>query len=115
MAQIPFSTCAYELGFFGIDLRRLVLSNQRDFVFSEVGLGGGGSDGRCACVRASCLACAGQCQRRLCVRPLTHALPACLAWRARIAPHRSTASDLQSLAEHVDRGIWAVYNTAQVR
>jgi hypothetical protein len=49
----------------------LLLQTSKDFLFSEVGLGGGQPDGR------------------------------------------STASDLQSLAENVENGIWAVYNTAQ--
>lgn len=30
-----------------------------------------------------------------------------------LLPCRSTATDLQSLAENVESGIWAVYNTAQ--
>ena len=45
-AQLPFTTCAYELGFFGINLKKLVLNNNRDFLFSEVGVGGGAQDGR---------------------------------------------------------------------
>jgi hypothetical protein len=49
----------------------LLLQASKDFLFSEVGLGGAQPDGR------------------------------------------STASDLQSLAENVENGIWAVYNTAQ--
>jgi hypothetical protein len=49
----------------------LLLQTSKDFLFSEVGLGGGQPDGR------------------------------------------STASNLQSLAENVENGIWAVYNTAQ--
>jgi hypothetical protein len=49
----------------------LLLQSTKDFLFSEVGLGGAQPDGR------------------------------------------STAADLQSLAENVENGIWAVYNTAQ--
>jgi hypothetical protein len=45
--QLPFTTCAYELAFFGINLKKLVLNNNKDFLFSEVGVGGGASDGRC--------------------------------------------------------------------
>jgi hypothetical protein len=44
--QLPYHTCAYEMSFFGIDLRKLVVQNNKDFVFSEVGVGGGSPDGR---------------------------------------------------------------------
>lgn len=46
LLQLPFTTCAYELSFFGINLKRLVQKNSRDFLFSEVGVGGGSDDGR---------------------------------------------------------------------
>lgn len=47
LSQLPYTTCAYELSFFGIDLRQLVVQNTKDFLFSEVGIGGGSYDGRC--------------------------------------------------------------------
>lgn len=46
LPQLPFTTCAYELGFFGVNLKKLVLANNKDFLFSEVGVGGGSYDGR---------------------------------------------------------------------
>jgi hypothetical protein len=46
LPQLPLITCAYELGFFGVNLKRLVLANNKDFLFSEVGVGGGSYDGR---------------------------------------------------------------------
>ena len=46
LLQLPFTTCAYELSFFGVNLKKLVLQNNKDFLFSEVGVGGGASDGR---------------------------------------------------------------------
>ncbi|WIA43876.1 hypothetical protein OEZ86_010289 [Tetradesmus obliquus] len=69
--ELPFMTTAYELKFWGVNLKGLVQQSSKDFLFSEVGLGGAQPDGR------------------------------------------STAADLQSLAENVENGIWAVYNTAQ--
>lgn len=46
--QIPFMTTAYELKFWGVDFKKLVMHNNKDFLFSEVGLGGGAPDGRYA-------------------------------------------------------------------
>lgn len=47
-AQLPFTTCAYELSFFGINLNKLLGQQNKDFLFSEVGIGGGSYDGRWA-------------------------------------------------------------------
>lgn len=44
--QLPFTTCAYELSFFGINLKKLLGQQNKDFLFSEVGVGGGSYDGR---------------------------------------------------------------------
>lgn len=43
-AQMPFWTAAYELRYFGVDLRRLVARSGRAFLYSEVGLGGADPD-----------------------------------------------------------------------
>ena len=43
--EVPFMTAAHELKFWGIDLKDLVLRRGKDFLYSEVGLGGGGADG----------------------------------------------------------------------
>ncbi|KAI8462886.1 MAG: hypothetical protein J3K34DRAFT_462714 [Monoraphidium minutum] len=45
--SMPIDTAAYELAHWGIDLKGL-LAGGKDFLFSEVGLGGGSSDGRAA-------------------------------------------------------------------
>eukprot|EP00775_Hariotina_reticulata_P002495 gene2495-2798_t len=42
--ELPFMTTAYELRLWGIDLRNLVWRSNKDFLFSEVGLGGAASD-----------------------------------------------------------------------
>lgn len=44
--QLPYQTCAYEMSFFGINLKKLVTQNSKDLLFSEVGVGGGSNDGR---------------------------------------------------------------------
>lgn len=37
-------TTAYELKFWGVDLEKLVLHTNKEFLFSEVGLGGAAPD-----------------------------------------------------------------------
>jgi hypothetical protein len=44
--DVAADTAAYELAFWGIDLRGLVTGTRRDFLLSEVGLGGAASDGK---------------------------------------------------------------------
>jgi hypothetical protein len=44
--EVPFNTAAWELLQWGVDLKRLVLKGGKDFLYSEVGLGGGAGDGR---------------------------------------------------------------------
>lgn len=39
-------TTAFELKHWGVDLRKLVMHSNKDFLFSEVGLGGANPDGR---------------------------------------------------------------------
>jgi hypothetical protein len=42
--NLPIDTTAYELSHFGIDLPALIADPNRDFLFSEVGIGGGNPD-----------------------------------------------------------------------
>lgn len=44
--DVAADTTAYELKFWGIDLRQLVTGGRRDFLLSEVGLGGAQGDGK---------------------------------------------------------------------
>lgn len=53
--QLPYQTCAYEMSFFGINLKKLVAQNSKDLLFSEVGVGGGSNDGRCGRPQAVCV------------------------------------------------------------
>lgn len=46
LLQLPFMTTAYELKFWGVNLKALVMQASKDFIFSEVGLGGAAPDGR---------------------------------------------------------------------
>ncbi|KAF8061065.1 hypothetical protein HT031_004525 [Scenedesmus sp. PABB004] len=54
--ELPVMTTSYELRLWGVDLRSLLLSTRRDFVFSELGLGGAAPDGRSAATDLASLA-----------------------------------------------------------
>ncbi|GBF99164.1 hypothetical protein Rsub_11609 [Raphidocelis subcapitata] len=44
--SLPIDTTAYELSHWGVDLKKLIRKGDKDFLFSEVGLGGGDQDNK---------------------------------------------------------------------